>query len=187
MKSIVLFFALVGSSVLFYGCPICPEVTRPYYEIGSFYIWIDSDLLIEQTDTLRFQIQQDSIFYTASAETPKSYGGDAAFATSCPFEGERGLKSPIDSVLFFTQNDWDANHPAGSVINDLVEMGYWDWMVDQYVWEDLPDETWNETNLGNYFQITTRPQNPGEQSIFARIFTRNGKVVEGSSPVFFVE
>lgn len=187
MKTISLFLALVGSSVLFYGCPICPETTEPYYEIGSFDLWINSDLLIEETDTLSFQIWIDSIFYTASIETPKSYGGDAAFATSCPAPGEEGLKSPIENVDFYTQNTWDVNHPAGSVMNDLITIGGWDWIADEYVWSNLPDEAWNEEELGNNFRIVSRPETTGEHVLIARIYTKNGKVVEGSSPAFFVE
>ncbi len=188
MKSILLFFALVGSSILFYGCPLCGEVTKPYYEIGSFVLFVQGDLIIEESDTLIFSIGIDSIHVTAALETRASRGGDAAFATSCATDGERGLKSPIDSIAFFTVNNWDASHPAGSSVNDLVEQGNYVWQSQGYLWTELPLENeWTNTSIEAYYRILSRPSTPGDHIIKATLYTLNGKSVTGETSQFFVQ
>lgn len=188
MKSILLFFALVSSSILFYGCPLCAEVTKPYYEIGSFSLYVQGDLIIEESDTLIFNLSVDSIHVTAALTPTKSRGGDAAFATSCPFDGENGLKSPIDSIAFLTVNNWDNNHPAGSFVNDLVEQGNYDWQSGAYLWSSLPmKDEWTSTSIDAYYRILSRPAEPGEHIIRATLFTLNGKAVTGETTQFFVQ
>lgn len=185
MKSILLFVALVGSSILFMGCPNCrcPEVL-PFTSWSDFWLRPDQAPYPAGIDSLNFTLEVIEMEYIAQ-EMPRNYGGDAAMACSCIDAGWRGFKSPLDSLVFTTISDWDVDHPAGSSLNDITQNYDYNYIgITPIEWTDFDDPTVIDGSAYEYFftfRFTSRPAVAGSYDISAKMYFANGATVEGQS------
>ena len=102
--------------------------------------------------------------------------------------------------------DWDAEHPAGTSLNDLarfssntpwpyIQSGYTQkyheqlngeyYPVDKLISELTPDDMTLLPRGGFYFRFVTRPAQPGKHTLFVRLTADDGKVFEASCDVEF--
>ena len=102
--------------------------------------------------------------------------------------------------------DWDAEHPAGTSLNDLarfssntpwpyIQSGYTQkyheqlngeyYPVDKLISELTPDDMTLLPRGGFYFRSVTRPAQPGKHTLFVRLTADDGKVFEASCDVEF--
>ena len=102
--------------------------------------------------------------------------------------------------------DWDAEHPAGTSLNDLarfssntpwpyIQSGYTQkyheqlngeyYPVDKLISELTPDDMTLLPRGGFYFRFVTRPAQPGKHTLFVRLTADDGKVFEASCDVDF--
>ena len=100
--------------------------------------------------------------------------------------------------------DWDAEHPAGTSLNDLarfssntpwpyIQSGYTQkyheqlngeyYPVDKLISELTPDDMMLLPRGGFYFRFVTRPAQPGKHTLFVRLTADDGKVFEASCDV----
>lgn len=191
MKSVLVLVALVGSSVLFLGCPMCncPD-TVPYTRWNEFALLPDEASYVADADSLNFTLEVIEIEYLAQ-ESRKTYGGDAAMACSCAENGWNGFKYPLDSVRFTTRSDWDADHPAGSSLNDITQ--YFDYNysgLGPAQWVDFDDPTVLRGYEYEYFfnfRFTAGPAVLGNYEVEATIYYSNGASLEGQSMTMTIQ
>lgn len=100
--------------------------------------------------------------------------------------------------------DWDAEHPAGTLLNDLarfysntpwpyIQSGYTQkyheqpngeyYPVDKLISELTPDDMTLLPREGFYFWFVSRPAQPGKHTLFVRLTADDGKVFEASCDV----
>lgn len=102
--------------------------------------------------------------------------------------------------------DWDAEHPAGTLLNDLahfysntpwpyIQSGYTlryhphqkgeYYPVSKLISELTPDDMTLLPRYGFVFHFTASPAEPGKHTLFVRLTADDGKVFEGSCDTEF--
>jgi len=191
MKSLLVFVALVGSSVLFLGCPNCncPEAI-PFTRWTDFILRPDQAWYPADADSLNFTLEVTEIEYLAQTAEP-GYGSDAAMACSCIENGWRGFKSPLDSIRFTTVDDWDVNHAAGSSLNDITQVFDLNHTgLGPAMWANFDDPGAISGDAYSYFytfRFTEGPTDPGAYDVVATLFYANGTSVEGESMTMVIQ
>ena len=190
MRTILVFLSLVGSSILFSGCPLCdcPDVV-PYTRWNSYMIRPDQAGYPTEADSLNFTLEVMEMQYLAQAQTAPSYKGDAAMACSCIDDGWNGFKYPLDSVVFRTSSEWNTDFPAGSSLGDITQIYTYngDW---QNVWMDFDDPTLvsgNNYEYFYYFRFTEGPEEAGEYEVTSTIYYSNGASLDGLSMIMVIQ
>lgn len=122
MKKAILSFLLLGFFTfglsLFSGCPICkcrPE--EPYFDFSNVNL-VSETSRIGLGDSLQIRLELQELEYLATSCRSRS-GFGALYACSCPEPGRDGAKYPIEEIEITSNQDFSANFPAGSSLNDL--------------------------------------------------------------------
>lgn len=123
MKSKVSILIMAFVAAIVVNACRCPEVEYPYHDFASlefsYQNSTNNDTVYVQNDTLSFWLNDAEITYVAS--TPSFSLIPMAYATQpCPTDGEFGRKYDVVSIEVYSDQDYDAAHPAGTLLNDFV-------------------------------------------------------------------
>lgn len=127
------FFFLIASCDPPLGCN-CPKADGIFFRTTGLELnFIDENLGVNvkvisdsaevAQNNLRTNMKFDVEYYNTAANTIKFDWNsltNSALACECITNGESGSKERIESLEITTAYDIDAQHPAGSIINDLV-------------------------------------------------------------------
>jgi len=111
---VILVYSIIGTLV---GCLNCPEVPYPYYDFKGISLEYQNETIITNqpfvmsiNESLIENVAKLNIgFFTSSLAIEK-----------CTENGELGRKYYITNIQVVSNNDWDSEHPAGSLLNDIV-------------------------------------------------------------------
>jgi hypothetical protein len=112
--TLLLTFNLLG---LFTGCFLdCPD--EKYFDYSAIGITVD-DPEVGITERFKFGIKHEDLTYLASNPTIFSFQ-NSAYATSVCKEGYGGEKYRLIRVSIKSNNDFNAQLPAGTELNTIV-------------------------------------------------------------------
>lgn len=133
IKFLIYFTLFTLFSGAFFQCGSvcdCPDNVKPYISIdgiGVFHRDIAGAQIVEQSNVKlsshHFVMPALTSF---TAETKELNFANPfinnALACSCSFDGELGLKTKIDTVLFTLMTDYDSEYKKGDCINKIIEV-----------------------------------------------------------------
>lgn len=151
----------------------CSKLTLPYFDIKGVQLLLFkareccSKSLVPYTAVEAEDLQQITLFYEAEFLT--RLGGSPSeckhwswmpslWACSCEDPGYKGAKlEMLDTLVVTTLYDYDANHPAGSALNDLLRIndhtGHTPLDVFLAKPQTLIPSQWNQLSLVNAAQV----------------------------------
>lgn len=179
MKRILLFLFfglnLLGT-VSCFNCESFAYFDYEGIELKPFY-----ETYIPTGDSLVLVTHRKSISYLATNKPNiLSPFQNSVYAMSCD-KGFDGDKYPVTQVNFVSDTDFDANHPAGSSLNDLIFVKGYDYELNEYRLGLL--NTFPLENLHSYFlYIKTIPEINSSHTITITIERTNGDIFSGTSP-----
>jgi hypothetical protein len=105
-----------------------------------------------------------------------------AMAWQC-VQGESGPKYPIESIRIITINNFDTNHPAGSVVTDLFLIRYYS--QKDVMYKDAPLTNLEDLNevLLNVLWLKARPENTAAAEFRVELVNSKGQRITGTSPI----
>ncbi len=107
-------YLLVGSLV---SCYNCLEVPYPYYDFKTISFQYKNGTSISNQPFLLSVIESD---IENVAQTTFNLFSSSYAREKCVENGELGRKYYITDIQIISNNDWDNEHPAGSLLNDIV-------------------------------------------------------------------
>ena len=94
----------------------CKDVD--YYDFSEIQVRIKNLTTIETSDSLNFEIRQlDTRYMAQNCNTINLI--KATYALNCDY-GWNGMKIPLTKIEITSNSDFNENHPANSLLNDLV-------------------------------------------------------------------
>ena len=115
-------FILIGAYILLilivqscdYG--FCKDVD--YYDFSEIQVRIKNLTTIEMSDSLNFEIRQLDTRYMAQNCNKKNLI-KTTYALNCDY-GWNGMKIPLTKIEITSNSNFNEDHPANSLLNDLV-------------------------------------------------------------------
>ena len=126
---------------------------------------------------LQMRLELVERLYSAS---PPRRGGFAAWADCIP--PTPTYTDQADSVRVTSRYDYDAQHPAGTSLNDIVRFSYGTPLPD-VIQRPQPVQTFTRQSL----VFTVPPARAGTQQFQVRLHLVNGEVHQGSTPAFTLQ
>lgn len=163
----------------------CPPIL-PYFTVGSYELTsLDNELT--EGDVMLLDLDLDDLEYVAQAApcVPKTtWFSTSMYGCSCVGDGYMGLKDELIAIDMFSDKDFDAAHPAGYLLNDLV-------LSDQYGTQTLKEliqngsiqyfiNSYNTDNLR--FKMEARPEELGTHNFTMEIHFQSGDFVSLEVP-----
>lgn len=169
--ALLLVYFLVG---LIFSCGVCDDVK--YRDFSEVEIRLKNQLVLAN-DSLLFQVSETDIDFLAYAH-PVSGMGNMLYALNCN-EGFGGPKYPIVNFEITSSADFDEDHPAASLLNDLVTMNV---LVagGQHRYQKLSETDLN-LDLDSDYYIKRRPTKSKTHRLKIAIYKSNGEVVQAES------
>lgn len=171
------------------GLPACdligPKCGRganvlPYFDVEGVFLIAQEQGRVLTTDepisfdALQLQLRLQQRFYAAGGGLGFTA---AAYACDPAPNGYRGTSETLDSVVVTSRYDYDARHPAGKPLNDLLRFhhGYSAGTLAQLDVKtlDLNDWTW---------VLTQGPASASTQQFVVRYYLRGGETYAAETP-----
>ncbi len=107
-------YPIIGT---FVGCFNCPEVPYPYYDFKEISLEYQNGTTITNQPFL-MSINESVIENVAQSNV--GFFASSFAIEKCKGNGELGRKYYIADIQIVSNNDWDSEHPSGSILNDIV-------------------------------------------------------------------
>ena len=119
MRTTIL-FALIAISFVFHGCG-CDHV-KPYTTFSTIDLQVGYREFQDGVQNVELFWNANDVRYLAREQC--SGGGlvNTAYALKCEPDGYNGLKSPITKIDVISTTRFSEEHPAGTPLNEFVEM-----------------------------------------------------------------
>jgi len=205
MKSTLLRFAPLSTvlGVFQWGCgPGCPPSRE--YRIAVEEVAFDIIQTNFKNDTLATEKEGEvtfDLFFRGNQQfashVPSFSWGQSAFALSCVGDQFIGFTEQLDSIAFFSDQDY-ANIPAGESLNDMFEWhtisnsSSWDWYSMDNMIEAMrsgnviSQEAFYETpSLLIRMKDAVKTQGPTKFKV--TFFLKNGKELQATTSRFIIE
>ncbi len=105
---------IIGTLV---SCYNCPDVPYPYYDFKTISFQYKNGTSISNQPFLLSIIESD---IENVAQTRFELFSSSYALEKCEENGERGRKYYITDIQVVSNNDWDSEHLAGSLLNDII-------------------------------------------------------------------
>ncbi len=189
MKKVLFLFFVVYAGIVLDACR-CKDVHFPYYDFQAFSFTYPNSLRISSNSYAAFTIQHSEVVYYANNSIYEPLLGlSFAYGTQpCPTDGYLGLKYHLDSVQYFTLNNFDSTHLKGSSIIDIVKLGQYNVSTGVYDLVSLPNPI-DEGNMfySSYLGIETRPSISDSLIVEVVAYRNNNTVVRDTTELFLFD
>lgn len=134
LKILIKFTSLFLFLGIVFQCNIdpcdCPKNVKPFISIDGVGVFHRDNTGIQITEQSNVSLMwYYFIMPTLTSFTAEKSNLDftnpfinSALACSCTFDGELGLKTKIDTVLFTLMSDYDSNYKKGDCINKIIQV-----------------------------------------------------------------
>lgn len=110
----------------------CPSI-HALMDFESFQVYPDM-LDVVKGDTLRLNIAISEVLYVEEPSTNFEFNWfPQLYAEDCEYAGQQGWRNEIEQIEITSDADFDAQHPAGTLLNDLFFVYFDDYGIDTYL------------------------------------------------------
>jgi hypothetical protein len=179
--------AVLPACDLFSGRDKCGSgKPEPYFDVQGMQLVAyqqNNNVLISANSVvnlneLRFRLYADVRYYSQT-KTRSTGFLPAAMACSPIDPGYKGSTERIDSLTITSRFDYDAQHPAGTALNDVLAVNYTPTSLREYL---LNNEGKPEQHI--YLTLGKAPTRAGSHQFVLRYRQTNGEIYTAETPVF---
>jgi hypothetical protein len=183
----LLFLLSLPACDLLSGTDKCGGDSLPYYDVQGVRFWAMQPGQQVQSGstasvaTLSLRLDLDVRYYSA-APAPAGRFLAAAMACDPAPPGFRGTTERIDSLVIRSRYDYDAQHPAGSSLNDIL-------LVDNST-HSLAHHLQGgqkEPSQQLWLRLSAAPTRSATQEFVVRYRLTNGEVYTAATPAFRIQ
>lgn len=157
---------VVYPCLLIFSACWCDDIEFDYYDFSDLQFYYTEGTEIASDKHLLFSINDKEFEYLAT-NTQMNFGLiSTTLATQpCPTNGHLGRKFLVTDIDIVSNADFDATHPAGTSLKDILEFGTFNLDTEgNYDFSPMSSITEEATyNTLNYFRIAQRPDSPTHQ------------------------
>lgn len=165
---------------------LCKDILD-YYDFSEIHWDVEeSTLNILETDTLNFTLKTE-IEYLAHQHSFNLFS--SAYALSCLEHGNQGMKFPMTKIEITSNSDFDENHPAGAVLNDIIYIIKTvgepvTKLMDEFAFESIFTSVQGDRTS---FLLPTQPDVASEHVFTMKVYKSNGDIVSSESEIIIWE
>ena len=177
MKSLLPFLLSIVL-VSFIATSCCEDVELPYYDFQSVQFNYDPGFEVAANENFVLYFYDFDRTFLAQKNHHFSLIPKAYATQPCPTNGEFGRKYSVTDISITTLQDYDATHLAGSNIDDLVSVRYYNLPTYDYDTAFLAQIVDTNTLNGTYsLQFGIRPTSTDSIRFVLAITKENQEVI----------
>ncbi len=164
-----------------------------YYDFSKVHIQIKNTNTIKSQDSLIFEIKQLDTRYMAQKRVKFNIIKET-YALNCEF-GWNGMKIPLSKIEITSSSDFNEEHPANSLLNDLIIVKiledpnkyHSDYHFEKFDSVEFERLLPREDFLNPDFYIAEHPTLDLAHRLTVKIFKSNGDTIVAESEQIFWE